>query len=115
MRTGKTKPGSSPEQIIDDPVRQGPTMLIPKSVMLADEGKLKMSKSLDCAVPDKGKMETGPKTSPQQDPVEGSRETIDRELERTDDENNSDEAERLRRDLRKEVAEETDLPETGSA
>ncbi|AGB45159.1 hypothetical protein Mesau_02757 [Mesorhizobium australicum WSM2073] len=74
-----------------------------------------MSKSLDCAVPNKGKMETGPKTSPQQDPVEGSRETIDRELERTDDENNSDEAERLRRDLRKEVAEETDLPERGSA
>lgn len=45
-----------------------------------------MSTSSDRAVPGEGKIETGPKTSPQQDPVEGSRETIDRELERTDDE-----------------------------
>ncbi|MBZ9775494.1 hypothetical protein [Mesorhizobium sp. CO1-1-8] len=74
-----------------------------------------MSKSPDRAVPGEGEIETGPKTSPQQDPVEGSRETIDRELERTDDENNSDEAERSRRGLREEVAEETDLPKNDSA
>lgn len=74
-----------------------------------------MSKSPDRAVPGEGKIETGPKTSPQQDPVEGSRETIDRELERTGDENNSDAAERSRRNLQKEVVEQTELPECGSA
>ncbi|ESZ74018.1 hypothetical protein X726_25695 [Mesorhizobium sp. L103C105A0] len=79
------------------------------------KGKLKMTKSRDRTVPGDGKIETGPNTSPQQDPAEGSRETIDRELERTDDDNNSDEAERLRRDLRKGVAEETELPERRSA
>lgn len=82
---------------------------------MTDEGKLKMSKSPDRAVPGEGKIEAGSKTSPQQDPVEGSRETIDRELERTDDENKPDKAERLRRDLQSEVAEETELPERGSA
>lgn len=74
-----------------------------------------MSKSSDRAVPGEGKIETGPKTSPQQDPVEGSRETVDRELERTDDENNSDKAERSRRNLQSEGVEETELPERGSA
>ncbi|MBZ9739981.1 MULTISPECIES: hypothetical protein [unclassified Mesorhizobium] len=74
-----------------------------------------MSKSSDSAAPGEGKIETGPQTSPQQDPVEGSRETIDRELARTDKENSSDKAERLRGNLQKEVAEETELPERGSA
>jgi hypothetical protein len=75
-----------------------------------------MSKSPDHAVSGEAaetKIETGPNTSPQQDPVEGSRETIDRELERTG--NSTDEAERSRQDLRKQVKEETELPGRGSA
>ncbi|RUX23345.1 hypothetical protein EOA13_34125 [Mesorhizobium sp. M7A.F.Ca.US.011.01.1.1] len=74
-----------------------------------------MSKSPDRAVPGEDRIEAGPNTSPQQDPVEGPRETIDQELERTDDENNSDEAKRSRRKQGKEVAKETELPERGSA
>ncbi|MEV8883698.1 hypothetical protein [Mesorhizobium ciceri] len=103
------------EQIIDDPVGAGNRNHSKCEGRTTDEGKPKMSKSSDRTAPGEGKIETGPKTSPQQDPVEGSRETIDRELERTDDEYSSDEAERSRRDVQKKVAEETELPERGSA
>jgi hypothetical protein len=77
-----------------------------------------MSKAPDRAVSGEAaedKAQTGPNTSPQQDPAEGSRETIDRELERADDKEGTDEAERSRRDLEKQVAEETELPGRGSA
>lgn len=63
----------------------------------------------------KGKVDNAPDGSPEQDPVEGSRETIDRELERTDPKDGSDKTERLRRDLGRQVKEETNLPGRGSA
>ncbi|PBC03786.1 hypothetical protein [Mesorhizobium sp. WSM3860] len=55
------------------------------------------------------------KRLPQEDPVEGARDTVERELERQDRPAGAKGAERERKALQEQVNEETELPQKGSA
>ncbi|OBQ84526.1 hypothetical protein A9K71_03045 [Mesorhizobium sp. WSM3873] len=55
------------------------------------------------------------KRLPQEDPVEGARDTVERELERQDRPADAEGRERERRALQEKVDEETELPQKGSA
>lgn len=55
------------------------------------------------------------KRLPQEDPAEGSRNTVERELERQEHTANAQRAGRKRQSLQEQVDEETKLPQKGSA